>query len=182
MVKTSNERANELALKQQFLDRARTLSKLPEVFRCQGVTQLIRDALAFGVRAEAEIFQAVYGDPEWTTILGRCTYQKQSRCIRSRTYFRFTWQKAPSSWKWRKLQSFAPFEMRPKLASAGSLEKSRHFWPWKIAKPISRSWVRSKLIRVITKRWISEFEQPTFLGESPTPARPSFSSGRDAFK
>jgi hypothetical protein len=41
MIKTSNEQANELALKQQFLDRAAALSKLPEVFRCQQVTLLI---------------------------------------------------------------------------------------------------------------------------------------------
>lgn len=63
MVKTLKEGANEIALKQQFLDRAKALSQLPEVFRCREVTQLIGDALAFGVRAEAEIFQAVYGDP-----------------------------------------------------------------------------------------------------------------------
>jgi len=58
MVKTSNE----LVLKRQFLDRAKALSNLPDVFRCRQVTQLICDGLAFGVRAEAEIFQAVYGD------------------------------------------------------------------------------------------------------------------------
>jgi hypothetical protein len=63
MIKTSNEQANEIALKQRFLDRAKALSKLPEVFRCTAVTLLICDAVAFGVRAEAEIFQAVYGDP-----------------------------------------------------------------------------------------------------------------------
>jgi hypothetical protein len=63
MIKTSNEQANELALKQQFLDRAAALSKLPEVFRCQQVTLSICETVAFGVRAEAEIFQAVYGDP-----------------------------------------------------------------------------------------------------------------------
>jgi len=63
MVNTSNERANELELKQQFLDRAKALSKVPEVFRSPQVTLLICDTVAFGVRAEAEIFQAVYGDP-----------------------------------------------------------------------------------------------------------------------
>jgi hypothetical protein len=62
-MKTSNEQANEIVLKQQFLDRAKALSKQPEAFRCPQVTQLICDTLAFGVRAEAEIFQAVYGDP-----------------------------------------------------------------------------------------------------------------------
>ena len=63
MIETSSEQANEIALKQQFLDRAKALSKQPEVFRCQLVTQLICDTVAFGVRAEAEIFEAVYGDP-----------------------------------------------------------------------------------------------------------------------
>ena len=63
MIKTSNEQANELALKQQFLDRAAALSNLPEVFRGTQVALLICDAVALGVRAEAEIFQAFYGDP-----------------------------------------------------------------------------------------------------------------------
>jgi len=63
MIKTSNEQANEIALKQQFLDRAKVLSKLSEVFRGPQVTLLICGSVAFGVRAEAEIFQAVYGDP-----------------------------------------------------------------------------------------------------------------------
>jgi len=62
MTETSNEQANELALKLQFLDRAKALSKLPEVFRCPQVTLLICDTVAFGLRDEAEIFQAVYGD------------------------------------------------------------------------------------------------------------------------
>jgi hypothetical protein len=63
MIKTSKEQANELAWKQQFLDRAKGLSKLPEVYRCTQVALLICDTVALGVRAEAEIFQAVYGDP-----------------------------------------------------------------------------------------------------------------------
>ena len=62
MIKTSNEQANELALKQPFLDRAKALSKLPEVFRCPQVTLLIAESVAFGVRAKAEIFDAAYGD------------------------------------------------------------------------------------------------------------------------
>lgn len=37
MIKTSNERANEIALKQRFLDRAKALSNLAEVFRCPQV-------------------------------------------------------------------------------------------------------------------------------------------------
>jgi hypothetical protein len=63
MIKTSNEQPNEIALKQQFLNRAKALAELPEVFRSLQVTQLICDTVALGVRAEAEIFQAVYGDP-----------------------------------------------------------------------------------------------------------------------
>jgi hypothetical protein len=58
-----NAQSNEPALKQQFLVRAKAMSELPEVFRCQQVTQLLCDMLALGVRDEAEIFQTVYGDP-----------------------------------------------------------------------------------------------------------------------
>jgi hypothetical protein len=54
---------DDQALKRQFLVRAKALSEQPEVFRCVAVTQLIGDTVAFGVRAEAEVFQAVYGDP-----------------------------------------------------------------------------------------------------------------------
>ena len=63
MIKIPNEQANQLALKQRFLDRAKALSNLAEVFRCPQVTLLICETVAFGVRAEAEIFQAAYGDP-----------------------------------------------------------------------------------------------------------------------
>jgi hypothetical protein len=63
MTKMSNEQANQLALKQQFVDRAKALSNLPEVFRCPQVTLLICETVAFGVRAEAEILQAAYCDP-----------------------------------------------------------------------------------------------------------------------
>src|SRR5262249_7831823 len=48
--------------RQQFVDRAKALSNVAEVFRCHQVTLLICDTVAFGVRAEAEIFQAAYGD------------------------------------------------------------------------------------------------------------------------
>ena len=58
-----NAQSNEPALKQQFLVRAKAMSELPEVFRCQKVTQLLCEMLALGVRDEAEIFQTVYGDP-----------------------------------------------------------------------------------------------------------------------
>jgi hypothetical protein len=58
-----NAQSNEPALKQQFLVRAKAMSELPEVFRCQKVTELLCEMLALGVRDEAEIFQTVYGDP-----------------------------------------------------------------------------------------------------------------------
>ena len=64
MIKIPSEQANQLALKQRFLDRAKALSNLAEVFRCQQVTLLICETVAFGVRDEAEIFQAAYGDPD----------------------------------------------------------------------------------------------------------------------
>jgi hypothetical protein len=54
---------SEQALKQQFFDRAKALSKQPEIFRCDQVALVIGDMLAFRVRDEAEIFQIVYGDP-----------------------------------------------------------------------------------------------------------------------
>ena len=51
------------ALEQQFLDRAKALTNVAEVFRCLQVTMLICDMVAFGVRAEAKIFEAAYGEP-----------------------------------------------------------------------------------------------------------------------
>ena len=51
------------ALEQQFLDRAKALTNVAEVFRCFQVTMLICDMVAFGVRAEAKIFEAAYGEP-----------------------------------------------------------------------------------------------------------------------
>jgi hypothetical protein len=65
------------ALKQRFIDRAQALSGKPEVFRRPGVTELIWDAMAFGVPAESEIFEAAYGDPGgrkyWDAILSEPT-------------------------------------------------------------------------------------------------------------
>src|ERR1700704_4082901 len=51
------------ALEQQFLDRAKALTNVAEVFRCVQVTMLICEMVAFGVRAEAKIFEAAYGEP-----------------------------------------------------------------------------------------------------------------------
>jgi hypothetical protein len=58
-----NAQSNEPALKQQFLVRVKAMPELPEVFRCQKVTELLCEMLALGVRDEAEIFQTVYGVP-----------------------------------------------------------------------------------------------------------------------
>jgi hypothetical protein len=64
---------NGLALKRQFLEHAKALSPLDEVFRCRQVPQLLCDMLAFGIRAEAEVFENAYGDPQgreyWGTLL-----------------------------------------------------------------------------------------------------------------
>lgn len=60
---TGSLQDDEKALERRFLVRAQALSKLPEAFRCVEVALLMNDAVAFNVRAEAEIFQAVYGDP-----------------------------------------------------------------------------------------------------------------------
>jgi hypothetical protein len=51
------------AVKQRFLEQARSLSERPKFVRYRAVAQLICDALAFGIRDEAEIFRAAYGDP-----------------------------------------------------------------------------------------------------------------------
>jgi hypothetical protein len=61
------------ALKQRLIDRAQALSGKREVFRCLGVTELVREAMAFDVPSEPEIFEAAYGDPSgrkyWDTVL-----------------------------------------------------------------------------------------------------------------
>ena len=62
MIKISTEPANQLALKQRLLDRAKALSDVAEVSRCLPLTLLICDTIAFGVRAEADILKAAYGD------------------------------------------------------------------------------------------------------------------------
>ena len=49
------------ALEQRFLDRAKALTNVAEVFRCLQVTMLICDMVAFGVRAEAKIFVRASG-------------------------------------------------------------------------------------------------------------------------
>jgi hypothetical protein len=58
----SNEQASKLVLKNEFLVRAKLLSNLPEVYRGPRLTLLLAEALAFGIRAEAEFFLAAYGD------------------------------------------------------------------------------------------------------------------------
>ena len=50
-------------LEQPFLDRAKALTNVAEVFRCSQVTIFICDMVAFGVRAETKIFEAASGDP-----------------------------------------------------------------------------------------------------------------------
>jgi hypothetical protein len=54
--------SSDLAAKQRFLVQATALSERPKSVRYREVTQLICDALAFGIRDEAEIFRAAYGD------------------------------------------------------------------------------------------------------------------------
>jgi hypothetical protein len=51
------------ALEQRFVDRAKALAKVAEVFRCSEVTMLVCEMVAFGIRAEPKIFEAAYGDP-----------------------------------------------------------------------------------------------------------------------
>ena len=110
MIRPSNEWANEIALKQQFLDRAKALSNVAEVFRCSEVTLLICEMVAFGVRAEAKIFEAAYGDPSgqkyWEANLSEPT-----RVYTSPMCYQFTWQNEPNRWRWQWLRSFGLFEM-----------------------------------------------------------------------
>jgi hypothetical protein len=54
--------ATEDDLKRHFVDRAKSLAKLKEVYRSPQVTLLVSEALACGLRFEAEIFEAAYGD------------------------------------------------------------------------------------------------------------------------
>jgi hypothetical protein len=58
----SDEKASKLVLKNEFLARAKSLSKLPEVYRGPRLTLLLAEALAIGIRAEAEFLLATYGD------------------------------------------------------------------------------------------------------------------------
>jgi hypothetical protein len=55
--------SSDPAVKQRFLEQAKALSGLSKSARYRAVTQLICDAVAFGIRDEAEIFRAAYGDP-----------------------------------------------------------------------------------------------------------------------
>jgi hypothetical protein len=50
-------------LKEDFLDRAKDLSKEREIYRCTLLTSLISESIPFGVCAEGEFFVAAYGDP-----------------------------------------------------------------------------------------------------------------------
>jgi len=64
---------DDQAWKRRVLLRAEALSKKSEVFRSLDVTQLICETVAYGLPAEAEIFQAAYGDPSgreyWNSLL-----------------------------------------------------------------------------------------------------------------
>lgn len=55
--------SDDPALRDRFIIRAKAQAERPEFERCIAVTQVICDALACGIRAEAEIFQAAYADP-----------------------------------------------------------------------------------------------------------------------
>jgi hypothetical protein len=49
---------------QRFLEQAKALSERPNFVRYLAVTQLICDAVAFGIRDDAELFLAAYDDPK----------------------------------------------------------------------------------------------------------------------
>src|SRR3981081_2203929 len=98
------------ALEQQFLDRAKALTNVAEVFRCLQVTMLICEMVAFGVRAEAKIFEAAYGEPSGQNT-GTPTYRNRYEFTRSPVCFRLTWQNKPNRWRWQGLRSFGLFEI-----------------------------------------------------------------------
>jgi len=50
-------------LRENFIARAKALSKEPEIFRCTLLTSLICESIPFGVCTEADFFDATYGDP-----------------------------------------------------------------------------------------------------------------------
>ena len=60
---TTHDPARQLVLKNEYVARAKALSTLPEAYRGPLLTSLFAEALAIGIRAEAEFFLAVYGDP-----------------------------------------------------------------------------------------------------------------------
>ncbi len=62
MGRAADKHASQLVLKANFLIRAKSLSNLREDHRSAQLTVLLADALAFGLRIEAEAFEAVYGD------------------------------------------------------------------------------------------------------------------------
>jgi hypothetical protein len=59
----TDDQASRLVLQNEFLARAKSLANLREVYRSSLVTQLVRESLAVGLRLEAKIFEAAYGDP-----------------------------------------------------------------------------------------------------------------------
>lgn len=59
---TTDDQRPELVLKNEYLARTKALSNLGEKYRSTLLTSLFAEALAIGVRAEAEFFLAAYGD------------------------------------------------------------------------------------------------------------------------
>ncbi len=62
MIATAVDQGRELVLKNEYLARAKALSNLAEKYRSALLTSLLAEALAIGIRAEAEFFRAAYGD------------------------------------------------------------------------------------------------------------------------
>ena len=73
MSTAADRQARSDSLKRQFLDRAKSLANLAEVYRSSLVTELLTEALASGLRIETEIFQEAYGK-SGRTILARTTF------------------------------------------------------------------------------------------------------------
>jgi hypothetical protein len=63
MSEVLNTQAHKVDLTKQFLDQAKSLADLREVYRSPQVTLLLTNGLPFGLCLETEIFQAAYGDP-----------------------------------------------------------------------------------------------------------------------
>ena len=132
---------------QQFLDRAKALAELPEVFRCQQVAQLICETIACGVRAEAGIFEAAYGDPSgrkyWEAHLSEpMRIYSLAHVLSGHLTLK------PEQVEYARVAILQAFRDAAKWANAGSLEVYLHYWHLTKITRNSRTCSISKFVRL----------------------------------